>query len=110
MTCYFDRPRCYTAFSTPCGLRQVWQGFEAMAQKLRSGASVPTKGAPAILSAINKVAASYEVDPAAIAGVIHTESVWDTKSVTGSYIGLTQVGPELPKKLGLTKAEFLNLS
>lgn len=80
-----------------------------MGKKLKSGASVPMKERPAILAALNKVADSQGVDPAAIAAIIHTESVWDSKNVTGSYIGLTQVGPELPKKLGLTKKEFLNL-
>ena len=81
-----------------------------MAKQLKSGASVPMKERPAILAALNDVAASHAVDPAAIAGIIHTESVWDTTAVTGQYIGLTQVGPELPKKLGLTQNEFLALS
>jgi len=81
-----------------------------MAKQLASGASVPMTGRPAILTALNKVALTYDIDPAAIAGVIHTESVWKTDAVTGQYIGLTQVGPELPKKLKLTKKQFLNLS
>ena len=76
---------------------------------LKSGASVPMKDRPDILAALNSVAGSQGVDPAAIAGIIHTESVWDSKNVTGSYIGLTQVGPELPRKLRLTKQQFLNL-
>lgn len=80
-----------------------------MGKILKSGASVPMKDRPAILAALNKVADSQGVDPAAIAAIIHTESVWNSRDVTGSYIGLTQVGPELPKKLGLTKKEFLNL-
>jgi len=81
-----------------------------MTKELKSGASVPMADRPKILVALNDVAASHGVDPAAIAGMIHTESVWDSKCVTGSYIGLTQVGPELPKKLGLTKKQFLNLT
>jgi hypothetical protein len=81
-----------------------------MNKELKSGASVPMANRPQILAALNGVAASHGVDPAAIAGIIHTESVWDTRNVTGSYIGLTQVGPELPKKLGLTKKQFLDLS
>jgi soluble lytic murein transglycosylase-like protein len=81
-----------------------------VAQRLKSGASVPTKDATPILAALNRVATIYGVDPAAIAAMIHTESVWNTRNVTGSYIGLTQVGPEIPKKLGLTRAGFLNLS
>jgi hypothetical protein len=81
-----------------------------MAKQLTSGASVPLAGRPKILVALNEVAAAHDVDPAAIAGVIHTESVWKTDSVTGQYIGLTQVGPELTKKLGLTKKQFLALS
>jgi hypothetical protein len=81
-----------------------------MGKALKSGASVPMKDRPDILAALNGVADSQGVDPAAIAAIIHTESVWDSKNVTGSYIGLTQVGPELPRKLKLTKREFLNLS
>jgi hypothetical protein len=81
-----------------------------MGKTLKSGASVPMKDRPEILTALNDVADSHGVDPAAIAGLIHTESVWDSKCVTGSYIGLTQVGPELPNKLKLTRKEFLNLS
>ncbi len=81
-----------------------------MAKQLKSGASVPMADRPQILAALNSVAEAHNVDPAAIAGIIHMESVWDPKCVTGSYIGLTQVGPELPKKLKLTKKEFLALS
>jgi hypothetical protein len=81
-----------------------------MTIELKSGASVPMAGRPAILAALNAVADAHGVDPAAIAGVIHTESVWKTDAVTGRYIGLTQVGPELTAKLDLTKKQFLALS
>ena len=81
-----------------------------MSKQLKSGASVPMANRPKILAALNEVAGAHDVDPAAIAGMIYLESVWNTKDVTGQYIGLTQVGPEIPKKLGLTKKQFLNLS
>lgn len=81
-----------------------------MSKQLKSGASVPMANRPQILVALNKVADAHNVDPAAIAAIIHVESVWNTRDVTGQYIGLTQVGPEIPKKLGLTKNQFLNLS
>jgi soluble lytic murein transglycosylase-like protein len=77
---------------------------------LIAGASVSDRDNADILTALNKVADTYNVDPAAIAGMIHTESVWNTRDVTGSYIGLTQVGPELPKLLNLTRDQFLALS
>jgi hypothetical protein len=77
---------------------------------LLAGASVPDRDSVEILTALNAVADIFSVDPAAIAAMIHTESVWDTKCVTGSYIGLTQVGPELPKLLKITKDQFLTLS
>lgn len=80
-----------------------------MAKVLKSGASVPSAGRAKILKALNKVADDHGVDPAAIAGVIHTESVWKTDCVTGQYIGLTQVGPELLEELGLTRRKFLAL-
>jgi hypothetical protein len=81
-----------------------------MAKQLKSGASVPMAGRPAILASLNAVAQAHDVDPAAIAAVIYVESVWKTTAVTGQYIGLTQVGPELVQKLKLTKSKFLALS
>jgi hypothetical protein len=81
-----------------------------MAKRLKSGATVPMANRPKILEALNRVADDHDVDPAAIAGMIHTESVWKTDCVTGQYIGLTQVGPELPRKMGLTRKQFLALS
>jgi|SRR6516165_105703 len=73
-------------------------------------ASAPDRDNAGILAALNSVADSYHIDPAAIAGMIHTESVWNTRCVTGSYIGLTQVGPELSRLLGITRDQFLALS
>jgi soluble lytic murein transglycosylase-like protein len=56
-----------------------------MSKQLKSGASVPMANRPNILVALNGVADAHRVDPAAIAGMIHLESVWDTKNVTGQY-------------------------
>jgi len=81
-----------------------------MTKKLKSGASVPIRNRGPILDALNAVADLHGVDPAAIAGMINTESEWDTYCVTGKYSGLTQVGPEMPKLLNLTREEFLALS
>lgn len=81
-----------------------------MGKQLKSGASVPMADRPNILVALNKVADDHNVDPAAIAGVIHTESVWDTRNVTGQYVGLTQVGSEFRTKHGFTKQQFLALT
>ena len=77
---------------------------------LTAGASVPDRDSANIIAALNSVADAYNVDPAAIAGMIHTESVWDPTCVTGSYIGLTQVGPELPRSMNLSRDQFLALS
>jgi hypothetical protein len=81
-----------------------------MANTLVSGASVPANGQAGIVAALNSVGGNQGIDPAAIAGMIHMESVWDTKAKTGQYIGLTQVGPELLVDMGLTRQEFLDLS
>jgi hypothetical protein len=78
-------------------------------KQLKSGASVPAQSAAAVFVALNAVARSHNFDPAAIAGVIHTESVWDTTCVTGQYIGLTQVGPDFVQFMKMTRAQFLNL-
>jgi hypothetical protein len=81
-----------------------------MAKQLKSGASVPMADRPNILIALNEVAETHKVDPAAIAAIIHTESVWNTRNVTGQYVGLTQVGSEFRTKHGFTKRQFLELS
>jgi hypothetical protein len=78
-------------------------------KQLKSGASVPAQNAAAMFVALNAVARSHNVDPAAIAGMINTESVWDTTCVTGQYIGLMQVGPDFVQFMKLTRAQFLNL-
>ena len=77
--------------------------------KIIGGATIPDRDSADIVDALNNIASTYNVDPAAIASMIHTESVWNTRCVTGSYIGLTQIGPELPKLMKLTKDQFLDL-
>jgi hypothetical protein len=81
----------------------------AAPKQLKSGASVPAQNAATVLVALNTVARSHNVDPAAIAGMINTESVWVTTCVTGQYIGLTQVGSNFVQFIKLTRAQFLNL-
>jgi hypothetical protein len=81
-----------------------------MTNRLKAGATVPIKDRVAVLEALNTVARLQEVDPAAIAAMINTESRWITYCVTGKYMGLTQVGPEILKALDLTREQFLNLS
>ena len=79
-------------------------------RQLAAGASVPDRDNAAILAALNSVAASYNVDPAAIAAMINTESAWDSTCVSTIYIGLTQVGPDFVSSLKLTKQAFLDLT
>jgi hypothetical protein len=79
-------------------------------RQLTAGASVPDRDNAAILAALNSVAASCNVDPAAIAAMINTESAWDSTCVSTIYIGLTQVGPDFVSSLKLTKQAFLDLT
>ena len=67
------------------------------------------------IASIGALASRLGVSPAAIAGVIKTESNWDPRAGTGSYHGLTQMGPatfaEAGGKLnGLTYDEYLKAS
>jgi hypothetical protein len=79
--------------------------------RLASGASVPVQGQAGIVAALNSVGAAQGIDPAAIAGIVHMESVWNTRCITGRYIGLTQVGPDfVEEKMGMTRAQFLDLT
>jgi hypothetical protein len=79
-------------------------------KQLQSGAGVPPTSPTAVFTALNAVASAHNFDPAAIAGIINTESVWDTTCVTGIYIGLTQVGPDFVQSLKMSQAQFLALS
>jgi hypothetical protein len=76
---------------------------------LASGAGVPPASGTTVFDALNAVAGAHNVDPAAIAGIIDTQSGWDTGCVNGQYIGLTQVGPEFVQFLKMTQAQFLGL-
>jgi hypothetical protein len=55
-----------------------------------------------VLGALNEVAGAHGVNPAAIAGVVKTESAWDPRAGTGSYHGLTQIGEETFREAGGT--------
>ena len=81
-----------------------------MPKQLASGATVPATNTQSNVAAITAVAGIHQFDPAAIAGVVHMESVWKTTCVTGQYIGLTQVGPDFVHYLKMTKDAFLALS
>jgi hypothetical protein len=76
---------------------------------LVAGAGVPPGSGSTVFDALNAVAATHNVDPAAIAGIINTESGWDTDWITGQCIGLTQVGAEFVAFLKMTQAQFLAL-
>ncbi len=78
-------------------------------KQLASGAGVPPASGTTVFDALTAVGAAHNVDPAAIAGIIDTESGWDTGCVTGRHIGLTQVGPEFVQFLKMTQAQFLAL-
>jgi kumamolisin len=101
---------CQLAATKPDFVPSRPQATRTQMRQLVAGAGIPDSDNADIVAALNSVADACDVDPAAIAGIIHTESVWDTKCVTGSYIGLTQVGPELLKLLNLTRDQFLALS
>lgn len=63
-------------------------------RQLTGGATIPKGTDPETVAAINRVASAHNLDPAAIAGVIKTESNWNPRATTGRYKGLTQIGPE----------------
>jgi hypothetical protein len=94
---------------TDLGIPNRFSPNSSCSRQLKSGASVPAQSTAAVFVALNAVASSHNVDPAAIAGIINTESVWDTTCVTGQYIGLTQVGRDFVQFMKLTQAQFLKL-
>lgn len=65
---------------------------------------------PETLNAVASVAQSIGADPRAIGGVIATESRWDTNTQTGSYIGLTQVGPDTLREMGVSVDQYRAMS
>lgn len=60
----------------------------------RGGYQYPANVTPETRAAIENVANTYGLHPDAIAGLIQTESGWNPTAQTGSYRGLTQIGPE----------------
>ncbi len=66
-------------------------------------------------TAINRIAAEIGVSPEAVKQVIHVESNFDPRASTGSYNGLTQIGPDTFKEAGgtlggLTYGQYLKAS
>jgi|GEM_PF-3292476 len=57
----------------------------------------PELQTPENMAALKEVGEKFGISPMAIAGVINTESKWRTGASTGSYRGLTQIGPENPE-------------
>lgn len=76
--------------------------FGGAEKSLVGGATVPNS--PEVLAALNEVARARGIDPAALAGVINTESNWRTGAVTGNYRGLSQIGAETFREAGGTLA------
>lgn len=52
---------------------------------------------PENMTALKEVGERFGISPLAIAAMIDTESKWRPRTVTGSYRGLTQIGPENPE-------------
>lgn len=67
---------------------------------------------PETVSAVNDVATKIGVDPAAVGAVFTIESGpnWDKDTRTGSYRGVTQVGPETLKEMGVSVAQYEAMS
>lgn len=55
---------------------------------------------PTTINSVYRTAGNLGVDPAALAGVIGVESGWDPANATGSYRGMTQMGPQSFKEAG----------
>ena len=69
------------------------------APSLTAGRQVipPEMQTPENMAALKEVADRFGLSPMAIAGIINTESKWRLGATTGSYRGLTQIGPENPE-------------
>jgi len=57
----------------------------------------PEMQTPENMAALREVGEKFGISPLAIASIINTESKWRTGAATGSYRGLTQIGPENPE-------------
>jgi len=80
-------------------------------RNITGGAGIPQGTDPKTIAAINRVAKSHHLDPAAIAQVIKMESNFNPRNKTGSYVGMTQIGGVTMKeaKWGITSSQFRNL-
>lgn len=66
----------------------------------RVAAYLQNRADPEAMAALADVARRQGVDPLAMAGVIKTESNWNPRNQTGSYNGLTQIGPKTFQEAG----------
>jgi hypothetical protein len=62
----------------------------------------PERSSPELISAIDSLSQQYGWSPAAMAAIINMESVFNPLQATGSYRGLTQMGPKTFAEAGGT--------
>jgi hypothetical protein len=83
---------------------------------LTGGSTIPKGADKETISALNEVASRFGLKPESISMMINLESRWNTKTGTGSYTGLTQIGPATFREAknnrlgGLTWDEYKNAS
>jgi hypothetical protein len=56
------------------------------------------------------VAGKIGVSPRAVGEIFSMESGWNPKTRTGSYMGLSQIGPDTLAEMGVSKAEYQKMS
>ncbi len=85
------------------------------ASRVQAAQGMPGVGAPEgvdpkAVESVVAVAGNIGVSPRAIGEVFNVESGWKTNQRTGSYMGISQVGPKTLAEMGVSKQEYLNMS
>lgn len=92
----------------PSGLLGKEDASRVQAGQLDIGA--PKNADPKAVESVVSVASGIGVNPRAISEVFHMESGWKTNTKTGSYMGISQVGPKTLAEMGVSKAEYQNMT
>jgi len=90
------------------------QSTSSTTGRLIGGSTIPDKTNKETIDALNSVASRHGLKPEAISMMINLESGWNKTNKTGSYFGLTQMGPSTFREAkngrlgGLTWDEYKN--
>ncbi len=92
--------KLFTPKPTPKTRPLGTKSTKSTTREITSGGGIPKGTDQKVIDAINKVAKKHNLDPAAVSQVIKMESNFNPRNKTGSYVGMTQIGPDTMREAG----------